>query len=252
MRWALRLTGDADGALCVLCVVRDQRGPLARRPARGVGRELGGRVGARRRRRGRRGRGPCRSRWAASCRRNGPSSPSGCQVEALLATPGDMTMLIGQAWLAPGAEVIRDHEHDAHAWWPPDPDEWPEESHPQLRRMASLLVTEPVSFRTLKYLSFAHSAIYTALLVIAVAECWTVRSTCSGWAHGIGWIVMSLLCVDAVRRRVIPLWLGVMVAVVGGVGPFAGSIGFVYAERRAKLRLQPSLNAIWSRTLIWQ
>ena len=44
---------------------------------------------------------------------------------------------------------------------------------------------------------------------------------------------MSLLCVDAVRRRVIPLWLGVMVAVVGGVGPFAGSAGFVIAERRA-------------------
>ena len=43
------------------------------------------------------------------------------QVEALLATPGDMTMLIGQAWLAPGAEVTRDHEHDAHAWWPSDP-----------------------------------------------------------------------------------------------------------------------------------
>ena len=36
---------------------------------------------------------------------------------------------------------------------------------------------------------------------------------------------MSLLCVDAVRRRVLPLWLGVMVAVVGGVGPFAGSAG---------------------------
>jgi len=44
---------------------------------------------------------------------------------------------------------------------------------------------------------------------------------------------MSLLCVDAVRRRVIPLWLGVMVAVVGGIGPFAGTIGFIYAERRA-------------------
>jgi hypothetical protein len=32
---------------------------------------------------------------------------------------------------------------------------------------------------------------------------------------------------------VIPLWLGVMVAVVGGVGPFAGTIGFLYAERHA-------------------
>ena len=46
---------------------------------------------------------------------------------------------------------------------------------------------------------------------------------------------MSLLCVDAVRRGVLPLWLGVMVAVVGGVGPFAGSVGFLYAERRANV-----------------
>jgi hypothetical protein len=46
------------------------------------------------------------------------------------------------------------------------------------------------------------------------------------------WIGVSLLCIEAVRRRVIPLWLAVMVAVVGGVGPFAGSIGFVVCERR--------------------
>ena len=55
-----------------------------------------------------------------------------------------------------------------------------------------------------------------------------------GWAHGVGWIVMSLLAIDAVRRRVIPLWLGVMVAVIGGVGPFAGSVGFVVEERRRR------------------
>ena len=55
-----------------------------------------------------------------------------------------------------------------------------------------------------------------------------------GWVHGIGWIVMSLLCLAAVRRRVIPGWLGVMVAIVGGVGPFAGSAGFYYEERRLR------------------
>jgi hypothetical protein len=44
---------------------------------------------------------------------------------------------------------------------------------------------------------------------------------------------MSLLCLAAVRLRVIPLWLAVMVAVIGGVGPFAGSVGFVVCERRA-------------------
>ena len=55
-----------------------------------------------------------------------------------------------------------------------------------------------------------------------------------GWAHGIGWIVMSLLCIAAVRRRVIPLWLGVTVVVIGGLGPFAGSAGFVVHERRRR------------------
>jgi hypothetical protein len=90
-----------------------------------------------------------------------------------------------------------------------------------------------VSFRALKYLSFTHSAIYTALLVAAIAGGMDDLKYVLGWAHGTGWIVMSLLCVDAVRRRVLPLWLGVMVAVVGGVGPFAGTIGFLYAERHA-------------------
>ena len=90
-----------------------------------------------------------------------------------------------------------------------------------------------MSFRSLKYLSFGHSAIYLALLVFAVTGISDGTKYWLGWAHGIGWIVMSLLCVDAVRRRVLPLWLGVMVAVVGGVGPFAGSAGFVIAERRA-------------------
>jgi hypothetical protein len=92
-----------------------------------------------------------------------------------------------------------------------------------------------VSFRTLKYLSFTHSAIYTALLVLAITGAADHAKYVLGWAHGVGWIVMSLLCIDAVRRRVIPLWLGVMVAVVGGVGPFAGSAGFLYAERRAEV-----------------
>src|SRR3954454_20427316 len=90
-----------------------------------------------------------------------------------------------------------------------------------------------MSFRALKYLSFTHSAIYTALLVLAVTGTADHAKYVLGWAHGIGWICMSLLCIDAVRRRGLPLWLGVVVAGVGGVGPFAGSAGFIYAERRA-------------------
>jgi hypothetical protein len=90
-----------------------------------------------------------------------------------------------------------------------------------------------VKFQTLKHLSFAHSAIYTCLLIVWIVPGLHTEEYVLGWAHGFGWICMSLLSIDAVRRREIPLWLGVMVAVVGGVGPFAGSAGFVYAERHA-------------------
>jgi hypothetical protein len=89
-----------------------------------------------------------------------------------------------------------------------------------------------VTFEQLKALSFFHSAIYLTLLCVWLAPGAKQAELVFGWAHGIGWIVMSLLCVDAVRRRVIPLWLGVTVAIIGGVGPFAGSAGFVVEDRR--------------------
>jgi hypothetical protein len=90
-----------------------------------------------------------------------------------------------------------------------------------------------ITFTRLKYLSFAHSAIYLSLLTVWLSGGPEGLKEVLGWCHGIGWIVMSLLSIAAVRMRVIPLWLGVMVAVIGGVGPFAGSIGFVVHERRA-------------------
>jgi hypothetical protein len=90
-----------------------------------------------------------------------------------------------------------------------------------------------ITFTRLKYLSFTHSAIYLALLTVWLSGGPEELKMILGWCHGIGWIVMSLLCIYAVRIRVIPLWLAVMVAVIGGVGPFAGSIGFVVHERRA-------------------
>ena len=89
-----------------------------------------------------------------------------------------------------------------------------------------------MNFEQLKLLSFTHSAIYLTLLAVWIIPGLAGAELVFGWAHGIGWIVMSLLCIDAVRRRVIPLWLGLMVAVVGGVGPFAGTIGFIVLERR--------------------
>jgi hypothetical protein len=95
----------------------------------------------------------------------------------------------------------------------------------------SVVLRRPV----LRYGSYAHSIVYTVLLWAAITDREGIVSVL-GWVHGVGWIVMSLLCLAAVRRRVIPPWLGVMVAVIGGVGPFAGSIGFFLEERRVRER----------------
>jgi hypothetical protein len=85
----------------------------------------------------------------------------------------------------------------------------------------------------LRRLSYAHSTVYAVLLWAAFVDRHDDVVSVVGWIHGIGWIGMSLLCLAAVRRHVIPLWLGVMVAIVGGIGPFAGSIGFYLLKRRS-------------------
>ena len=85
------------------------------------------------------------------------------------------------------------------------------------------------AFRALKYGSFTHSLVYLALLFASFTD----RETLAlGWAHGVGWIVMSIACLAAVTRRLLPLKIAVAVVVLGGVGPFFGSIAFVLEERR--------------------
>jgi ADP-ribose pyrophosphatase YjhB (NUDIX family) len=139
MRWALRLLReDASNALSVLCVVRDHEGRwLAGRRAEWVATwagvwalGAGGAVDA--------GEDPTET-LARELLEEWSVEPERLDVEALIAVPSGMAMLIGQAWLAPGAEVQRDHEHDDHAWWPADPANWPEHAHPQLQRLATLL-----------------------------------------------------------------------------------------------------------------
>ena len=34
---------------------------------------------------------------------------------------------------------------------------------------------------------------------------------------------MSLICIAAARARIIPFWLALVIAVLGGLGPFAGT-----------------------------
>ena len=96
-----------------------------------------------------------------------------------------------------------------------------------------------MTFRQLKLLSFTHSAIYLTLLTVWIVPGLEGATRVFGWSHGIGWILMSLLAIDAVRRRVIPVWLGVTVAVIGGIGPFAGSVGFIIEERRRRGSCRP-------------
>ena len=139
VRWALRLVeGDASGSIAAMCVVRDSDGRwlagrraawLASWPGRwALG--AGGAVDL--------GENPIHTltrelheEWGVAAER--------VQGEALVRLPHEMVMFIGQAWLAPGTEVTRDHEHDAHAWWPADPADWPDEADDTLRRMAGLL-----------------------------------------------------------------------------------------------------------------
>ncbi|MCL2769864.1 MAG: hypothetical protein FWD42_07130 [Solirubrobacterales bacterium] len=94
-------------------------------------------------------------------------------------------------------------------------------------------MTPPVVFRRLEWTSFLHSSIYTALLICAFAAGKPQPATfVLGLAHGLLWIGMSLACLTAARLRVIPLRIAVAVAVLGGIGPFFGSLEFVREQRR--------------------
>jgi 8-oxo-dGTP diphosphatase len=138
-RWALRLDhNDAAQSLAALCVVRasDGRWLAGRRApwlATWSGRwalGAGGAVDA--------GENPAdtlgrelREEWSVSAER--------MTVEALICLPHQLVLLLGLAWLAEGAEVIPDDEHDAFAWWPPEIARWPAEADEPLRRTASML-----------------------------------------------------------------------------------------------------------------
>ena len=90
-----------------------------------------------------------------------------------------------------------------------------------------------VTFGRLEAASFTHSTVYLALLICAfVLGNPEPETFVLGLTHGLLWIAMSLVCIAAARAAVIPFWLAVTVAVLGGLGPFAGTIGFVHEARR--------------------
>jgi 8-oxo-dGTP pyrophosphatase MutT (NUDIX family) len=139
-RWSLRLvTDDASQAMSVLCLVRDEDGRwLAGRRAPWVaswpGRwslGAGGSVDL--------GESPAQTlerelaeEWSVQ--------PAQIACEALVLTTSRMAVLIGQAWLSPGAEIIPDDEHDSYEWWPPEIGDWPGHADEPLRRAASLIL----------------------------------------------------------------------------------------------------------------
>ena len=138
-RWALRLVEHADSrSLTALCVVRSEDGRwlagrraqwLASWPGRWalgaggaveVGEDAAGTLSR-----------ELEEEWQLV--------PSELSVEALVGLPNGIAMLVGLATVPAGAEAMPDHEHDSHAWWPPDPDDWPDEADERLRRMARSL-----------------------------------------------------------------------------------------------------------------
>jgi hypothetical protein len=100
-----------------------------------------------------------------------------------------------------------------------------------------------LTFKRLEILSFCHSAVYLALLTVWLVPGLHGAEMVLGWCHGIGWIVMSILCLIAQRSGVVTLRLAVLVALVGGIGPFAGTIGFVYESRHRANRPSAAQNA---------
>jgi 8-oxo-dGTP diphosphatase len=138
-RWSLRLIpSGAAQSMAVLCVVRAADGSwLAGRRAAWLASWAG--------------------RWALGAggsvevdedptdamarelREEWSVEPHRLSIEALLRLPSDVVVLVGQAWLADGASVTPDDEHDEFAWWPADVEQWPAEADEPLRRVAALV-----------------------------------------------------------------------------------------------------------------
>lgn len=88
-------------------------------------------------------------------------------------------------------------------------------------------------------MSVTHSLIYLALLSVWILDGPAGARNVLGWAHGILWIAMAVLVVIAARRAIVSFRLAVLVAVVGGLGPFAGTLGFLWEDRPSRVGQEP-------------
>ena len=94
-----------------------------------------------------------------------------------------------------------------------------------------------IAYRVLFALAILHSIFYTALLVTWLTPPLHGGTVYFGWAHGITWIVMSLVMLVALRLRIVQWSLALMVCVLGPLIPFVGVIGFVH------FRHPPNINS---------
>ena len=185
--------------------------PAAARLGGVVGRPLG----ARRRRRGRGRRGPGRRRSCASSRRSGRSRPARLAVEALVRLPNrpgdaDRPGLAARRRRGRARPRARRATRGGRA----DPEAWPDEADPRCGAMADAAavgVTVPAGEPTrsaadhLQALKTCRSPTRRSTW-----RCWRSgsipgparrRDRARAGRHGIGWIVMSLLCLIAAARR---------------------------------------------------
>jgi 8-oxo-dGTP diphosphatase len=139
IRWALRLVDHPDTrSLTALCVVRDESGRwLAGRRAEWLatwsGRwalGAGGAVEV--------GENPAET-LTRELEEEWQLVPEQVTVEALATMPSGLAALIGVATVPTGATAVPDAEHDELAWWPADPDEWPDEADERLGLLARWL-----------------------------------------------------------------------------------------------------------------
>ena len=140
-RWSLRLGGDAARSISALCVVRDAQGRwLAGRRAAWVatwpGRwalGAGGAVDV--------GENPADT-LTRELHEEWSVRPEQLKVEALAGVRSGLMLLVGMARVANGSQVRMDRQHDAHAWWPPNPADWPPEADGQVRQLGRALAAQ--------------------------------------------------------------------------------------------------------------
>jgi 8-oxo-dGTP diphosphatase len=141
IRWALRLIDhEHTRSMTAMCVVRDGEGRwLAGRRAAWLatwaGRwalGAGGAVEV--------GENPAET-LSRELEEEWQLVPDGLSIEALAVMPSGLAALIGVATVPAGATAIPDDEHDEFAWWPPDPEAWPEEADRRLRLLAHWLTS---------------------------------------------------------------------------------------------------------------